>query len=51
MRALKALISRAGQLRREDIEEDEEELLIMAMHAANHPKLKSEDAVLFEAIV
>ena len=51
MRAVKSLILLAGQLRREDLEEDEEDIVIMAMKSSNHPKLKKEDIPLFESIV
>jgi hypothetical protein len=51
MRAIKSLISMAGVIRRQDLEEDEEELLILAMKSSNHPKLLKVDIPLFEDIV
>jgi dynein heavy chain, axonemal len=51
MRAIKTLISMAGVIRRQDLEEDEEELLILAMKSSNYPKLLKADIPLFEDII
>lgn len=51
MRAVKSLLVMAGALKRADVKESEEVVLIRAMKDSNIPKFLKEDIPLFEALV
>jgi len=51
MRALKSILVKAGDMKKNFPDQDEKELLIRAMRSANIPKFLKEDKDLFECIV
>jgi len=51
MRALKSILVKAGDMKKNYVDLDEKELLIRAMRSANLPKFLKEDKDLFECIV
>ncbi len=51
MRAVKSLLVMAGALKRADVKESEEVVLIRAMKDSNIPKFLKADIPLFEALV
>jgi len=51
MRALKSILNKCGEYKKNFPEEQEDQLLIRAMLSANKPKFLQEDKVLFEAIL
>lgn len=51
MRAVKSLLVMAGALKRADVKESEEVVLIRAMKDSNIPKFLKDDIPLFEALV
>lgn len=51
MRALKSILVKSGEMKKNFTDMDERELLIGAMRSANIPKFVKEDKELFERIV
>jgi len=51
MRALKSILVKAGDMKKNFPDMDEKELLIRAMRSANVPKFLKEDLDLFESII
>ncbi|KAL0235194.1 hypothetical protein GEMRC1_001776 [Eukaryota sp. GEM-RC1] len=51
MRAVKAVLRAAGQLKRAHVDASEELLMLKALYDSNHPRLLAEDAVLFGALL
>ena len=51
MRAVKAILTRAGSLKRSEPDVAEDVVLIRAMRDSNVPKFLADDVILFMAIV
>ncbi|XP_036364895.1 dynein heavy chain 6, axonemal-like [Octopus sinensis] len=51
MRAIKSILVMAGSLKQQNPGQDEDSLLIRALHDSNIPKFLKEDAILFQSIL